>query len=75
MGFRLARKHSEKLRKIVLGMGFLAPVILGLIGILNDGLSQMTWSIAALLSIGGAAVERWLFFAEAKHAVSAFYSS
>jgi DMSO reductase anchor subunit len=56
-------------------MGFLAPVILGLIGILNDGLSQMMWSIAALLSIGGAVVERWLFFAEAKHAVSAFYSS
>ncbi len=75
MGFKIARKHSKKLRKIVLGMGFLAPVILGLIGILNDGLSQMTWSIAALLSIGGAAVERWLFFAEAKHAVSAFYSS
>jgi DMSO reductase anchor subunit len=75
MGFKVARKHSEKLRTIVLCMGFLAPVVLGLIGILNDGLSQMMWSIAALLSIGGAVVERWLFFAEAKHAVSAFYSS
>ena len=31
------------------------------------------WWLAALASVAGAFVERWLFFAEAKHLVTLYY--
>ncbi|MEL0090924.1 MAG: DmsC/YnfH family molybdoenzyme membrane anchor subunit [Rhodospirillales bacterium] len=73
MGFRIARKHADKLRKIVLLGGLSAPALLGFLGVFESSLATIFWTIATVLSIGGAIVERWLFFAEAKHAVSAFY--
>lgn len=67
MGFVLARKHSRRLRAIAFWLLLLAPIMVlplpGWIGL----------PIAWLLCMAGIFVERWLFFAEAKHAVMAYY--
>jgi DMSO reductase anchor subunit len=66
----IARKHSAKLRAIAFWTILLAPIatlpLTWLIG----------WAAAWLMLIVGMLgifVERWLFFAEAKHAVMAYY--
>ncbi len=74
MGFRVARKHAEKLRRFVLLAGFAAPFVLILAGALIPGDSGIFAAILAVpLLAAGVAVERWLFFAEAKHVVTLYY--
>ncbi|HEX7369878.1 MAG TPA: DmsC/YnfH family molybdoenzyme membrane anchor subunit [Rhodanobacteraceae bacterium] len=71
MAFVLARKHASRLRKIAIMLFSVSPVI----GILIV-LPTHTWwfaPIVAILAIAGLFVERWLFFAEARHAVAAFF--
>jgi len=74
MGFRVARKHAAKLRRIAIGLGFVAPFALTLANLALGGVSAMAIAvIAALLGTLGVLVERWLFFAEAKHTVTLYY--
>lgn len=71
MGFVLARKHSRRLRAITLCLILVAPIVVLLLGRL------IGWPAAWLgLALGliGILIERWLFFAEAKHAVMAYYA-
>ncbi len=76
MAFKIARKHALKLRRLVLLLGFVAPVLLLTIGIL---LGSWFGTFLILLSAGsglaGTLVERWLFFAEATHKVSLYYGT
>lgn len=74
MGFVLARKHSAKLRAIVLIVGFIAPALLALLGFVAPAMRVAAIWLALLLGLAGLFVERWLFFAEAKHAVMAYYA-
>lgn len=70
MGYAVARKHAEKLRRLVfllLGVAMLlmlAALAVPLISI-----------VAALAALAGAVVERWLFFAEAQHVSSLYYGA
>jgi DMSO reductase anchor subunit len=73
MGFVLARKHSAKLRAIALTSGFALPVILAVIGIAMPSVRLATAWSALAFGFAGIFIERWLFFAEAKHAVIAYY--
>jgi DMSO reductase anchor subunit len=70
MGFVLARKHSRKLRAIAFWLILLTPLatlpLAWLIG------WPAAW-LGLLVGMTGIFVERWLFFAEAKHAVMAYY--
>lgn len=76
MGFTIARKHAEKLRKLSLLTLFAVPLILVLVAILTGGLTAtFALVIAVLLAAGGVLVERWLFFAEARHVVTLFYGA
>ena len=76
MGYRVARKHAEKLRRIALAAGFAAPAALLLLSLLLEGRAAGGIAlVAALAATGGALVERWLFFAEAKHAVTLYYGA
>ncbi|MCG8692941.1 MAG: dimethyl sulfoxide reductase anchor subunit [Minwuiales bacterium] len=76
MGYRVARKHAEKLRRIALAVGFAAPAALLLLSLLLEGRAAGGIAlVAALAATGGALVERWLFFAEAKHAVTLYYGA
>jgi DMSO reductase anchor subunit len=76
MGFRIARKHSMRLRRIARFAGFALPALLTFLALLFGGALAV---VAAGLAVGSAAlgvvVERWLFFAEAKHTVTLYYGA
>jgi DMSO reductase anchor subunit len=74
MGFSIARKHATKLRRMALNFGLLLPGILLVFAGVSPGLVQLVLLSVALLSgLTGIVIERWLFFAEARHAVTLFY--
>jgi DMSO reductase anchor subunit len=76
MGYRVARKHAEKLRDHVLRLGFLVPAAaLGLSLFLGSPLDLLMLVVAALGAAFGVIVERWLFFAEAQHVVTLYYGA
>lgn len=71
MGFHIARKHAAKLRKLVLALAFVLPLALLAAGF------AVGFAVPALLAVlavaAGLLIERWLFFAEAKHVVTLYY--
>jgi DMSO reductase anchor subunit len=74
MGFSIARKHATKLRRLSLILGLLVPgALLALAGLSNGVLQLVLLVVAILPGLAGVVVERWLFFAEARHAVTLFY--
>ena len=73
MGFVLARKHAAELRTIALISGFALPAILAIFGIVVPVARPAAAWCALVFGFAGIFVERWLFFAEARHAVIAFY--
>jgi len=76
MGFQIARKHAAKLRRIAFLLAFTLPFLLSLVPLLAGGWPAMFATlIAAPLATLGVLVERWLFFAEAKHAVTLYYGT
>lgn len=76
MGYRIARKHATKLRTISSICGFTLPFLLALIPLgFSNPVASVAAVAAALLSTAGVLVERWLFFAEAKHTVTLFYGA
>jgi DMSO reductase anchor subunit len=74
MGFAIARKHATRLRHLALTLGFGLPVLLSLVPLVAGGWPAIgSTLLAAVLATIGTFVERWLFFAEAKHAVTLYY--
>jgi DMSO reductase anchor subunit len=72
MGFSVARKHARKLRRTAGVLGFALP-LLCLAGIAADVAPiVLAWLAVVSVSIG-VVVERWLFFAEARHVVGLYY--
>ncbi len=68
MVFRVARKHSAVLKVITLALGMLIPAFL-----LFLPFHHALAAVAVLLHLAGVLVQRWLFFAEARHVVSFYY--
>jgi DMSO reductase anchor subunit len=76
MGYRIARKHAAKLRRIALAAGFAAPLALTLLTLLVGRWGGALLGLLAVLSAAlGVLVERWLFFAEARHVVTLYYGA
>ena len=76
MGFSIARKHAAKLRAIARHSAFHLPFLLTAAALLLDGpIAAFAAAMAAVFGIAGTLVERWLFFAEAKHAMTLYYGS
>ena len=73
MGFVLARKHARKLRVVALLLFAGIPLFALLIAATLPATAGFALWIAALAALAGAFVERWLFFAEAKHMVMLYY--
>ncbi len=69
MVFVVARRHARKLRMIAFATMIVAPLLLLA---LSGGALWGAWAAAAL-HLGGVAVQRWLFFAEAEHVVGLYY--
>lgn len=74
MGFVFARKHAKTLRVIAVVLFALVPTLCALpVWLLPHGdVTALLWLAAAAFQ-AGAMVERWLFFAEAKHLVMLYY--
>jgi DMSO reductase anchor subunit len=76
MGFRVARKHARRLRIITQLLAFALPLVLlaaTLWALDAPWLSAAFSLFAAVSQLAGMLVERWLFFAEAKHTVALYY--
>ena len=74
MGFAVARKHSARLRRIALVVGGGIGTLAAVAAAATPGMHGVVLAGIAVLAAGvGIVVERWLFFAEARHAVMSFY--
>jgi DMSO reductase anchor subunit len=73
MGYRVARKHATRLRRLAVFFGLGWPLVflaLGAVGPVADTARILIAAVAASL---GVVITRWLFFAEAKHTVALYY--
>lgn len=73
MGFVLARVHSRKLRRLALIAAFAVPAGLAALALVVPATAPFAAWPALVGGLVGLFVERWLFFAEARHAVAAYY--
>ena len=74
MGFKVARKHALQLRKVAQILGLYVPLVATVAMLFSVGTLGIILALVALVSgMTGIAIERWLFFAEAKHTVQLYY--
>ncbi|MHB1217426.1 MAG: dimethyl sulfoxide reductase anchor subunit family protein [Alphaproteobacteria bacterium] len=75
MGYQIARRHAAKLRRLALMLAFAIPLMLALVSALMPGLAAAAIILAVPCVALGVVIERWLFFAEARHAVTLYYGA
>ena len=68
MVFRVGRKHAATLKIISLFLAFALPVLILLLPFYH-----ILAALAVLSHVAGVLVQRWLFFAEARHVVGLYY--
>jgi DMSO reductase anchor subunit len=74
MAFRIGRRHRRKLRRLSYAFGLGAALVLSLLTLAVTGpVAGLLGSLAAAAGLTGVAIERWLFFAEARHTVTLYY--
>ena len=74
MGYKVARKHANKLRVICMFSAFGVPIACYVFIYLSAGYYVTVLAVtAAVLGQVGVTIERWLFFAEAEHVVMLYY--
>ncbi|MGN6112242.1 MAG: dimethyl sulfoxide reductase anchor subunit family protein [Luteimonas sp.] len=74
MAFVVARAHAERLRGLALLLFAVAPIACVFAIGRVPGVAPGAWLwIAAVAALAGAFVERWLFFAQARHIVTLYY--
>ncbi|MEK9754748.1 MAG: hypothetical protein VW338_16250, partial [Rhodospirillaceae bacterium] len=70
------RKHATKLRHYVHGLAFVFPLIVTLALSAGSSPVNTVFSVLAAISAAiGIGIERWLFFAEAKHVITLYYGA
>lgn len=72
MGYRVARRHAARLRRLVLLALGLAALLAGAVPLLPGPAAVPAALLAVPLVLLAALVERWLFFAEAQHVVTLY---
>ncbi len=75
MGYQVARKHAQSLRRLAAMALFAAPIAAVLVAMLAPGGATVLYLVAALAATWGVVTERWLFFAEAEHISQLFYGA
>jgi sulfite dehydrogenase (quinone) subunit SoeC len=74
MGYRVARKHAQMLRKAALLFVFGLPTVSLLIS--QSGWLAIAGALLAIFTMAvGLLIERWLFFAEAEHVSMLYYGA
>ena len=72
MGYRVARKHAQRLRRAALILAFGLPIGCLLLSLIPG--AGILGALLAVLSMAlGLGIERWLFFAEAEHVSMLYY--
>jgi DMSO reductase anchor subunit len=72
-GYQVARFKILMLRALVFLLAFIVPLLL-LVGVLGEvGLVHLI--LATVLAYAGVFIERWLFFAEARHVVNLYHGA
>jgi DMSO reductase anchor subunit len=74
MGYRVARKHAQRLRKLALLFAFAVPIAMLLLSHM-PGVAILGTLLAAFSTTVGLLIERWLFFAEAEHVAMLYYGA
>ena len=75
MGFALARKHGQRLRRLSLVLMVALPVAVLALAALSPALRTLAAALAPPAVLAGLLVERWLFFAQARHTVMVYYDT
>ena len=76
MGYSVARKHAQFLRRLALALFVLLPsVFMVAADLLPGALAVLALIAAVLANMLGTLTERWLFFAEARHTVILYYGA
>lgn len=73
MMHQVGRKHSRKLRRLSVILGLLIPFLMAALSYQFGGHGLFMF-VGFISMTAGLFAERWLFFAEAKHAVSLYYT-
>jgi DMSO reductase anchor subunit len=73
-GFQLARRKAGVIKVLVFVVGFALPGAM-LVWVFNEQGGPFAALVAALAGLLGAAMERWLFFAEARHVVNLYHGA
>ncbi|GHA82697.1 dimethyl sulfoxide reductase anchor subunit family protein [Cognatilysobacter bugurensis] len=73
MGFVLARKHARRLRMIALVLFGAVPLLAVALALAWPASAPAALPFAAFAALIGTFVERWLFFAQARHLVALYY--
>ena len=73
-GFQIARQKAGLLKVVVFVLGFALPGLM-LVWVLNQHGGEMAAIVAVVAGLVGASVERWLFFAEARHVVNLYHGA
>jgi DMSO reductase anchor subunit len=73
-GFQLARRKAGVIKALVFVVGFVLPGLM-LVSVFNQQGGPVAALVAALAGLLGAAMERWLFFAEARHVVNLYHGA
>lgn len=75
MGYAVARRHARRLRLWAMGFLLSVPLLGLLLATLLPDLATVFLAAAALSALLGTWIERWLFFAEARHLSMLYYGS
>ncbi len=73
-GYQLARQKAGLIKALVFVVGFGLPGLM-LVWVFNQQGGVLAAAAAALAGLLGAAMERWLFFAEARHVVNLYHGA
>jgi DMSO reductase anchor subunit len=73
MAFALARQHGQSLRILATVLLVGGPLIGWLLALAGLVPAAVALGVSTVLLLGGAFVERWLFFAQARHMVTLYY--
>ena len=74
MGYQVGRKHSARLRRLAMNIGLVLPGLLLVAGFFSPSPWQpLLLGLAMAFGLVAVVIERWLFFAEARHRVTLFY--
>ncbi len=73
-GYQLARRRAGVIKVLLFVVGFALPAAMLAVVLRGSG-AETAAAVAACAGLAGAVMERWLFFAEARHVVNLYHGA